>query len=153
MEEIARCAGVGVGTVYRRFPAKEDLVRAILDEHVAHLLDLFADHEGDDPFDALDAFVAALVSMQAQDRGVIRLMAQSLGPAAYPDNLADLHDVVWQVIRRGQRAGKLRRDVRRDDVPALLRMATAAFDETAASRAGVAAALRRARLLLDGLAV
>lgn len=152
MEEIARRAGVGVGTVYRRFPAKADLVSAILDERVADLLELFAEHADDEPCAALDAFFEAMVRLQAQDRGVIRLMAQSLGPAAYPDNMDDLIDAVWRVIRRGQRAGSLRRDIRRDDVVPLVRMASAALDERADDNAGCAAALRRARVLLDGLA-
>jgi AcrR family transcriptional regulator len=152
VEEIARRAGVGVGTLYRRFPGKEDLVRAILDERLAELLRLLAAEPAEtDPFSALGAFLEAVVRLQAQDRGVLRLMAQSLGPAAYPDNLGDLYDAVWQLIRRGQRGGQIRADVQEQDVPTLLRMANAAVGPLDETSTEISAALRCSALLLDAL--
>jgi AcrR family transcriptional regulator len=152
VEEIARRAGVGVGTLYRRFPGKEELVRAILEERVAELLSLLAAEPGEtDPFAALGEFLEAVVRLQAQDRGVLRLMAQSLGQAAYPDNLPDLYDAVWQLIRRGQRGGQIRPDVKKEDVPTLLRMANAAVSPLDETCNEIGAALRCSALLLDAL--
>ncbi|MFL5841914.1 MAG: TetR/AcrR family transcriptional regulator [Thermoleophilaceae bacterium] len=152
VEEIARRAGVGVGTLYRRFPGKEQLVSAILEERVAELIRLLAGEPADtDPFTALGNFLEAVVRMQAEDRGVLRLMAQSLGPAAYPDNVEEVYDAVWQLIRRGQRSGLIRPDVKKQDVPTLLRMANAAVSPVDETCTEIAAALRCSALLLDGL--
>jgi AcrR family transcriptional regulator len=152
VDEIARRAGVGVGTLYRRFPHKEQLVRAILEERVGELLRLLAAEPAEtDPFTALGAFLEAVIRLQAHDRGVLRLMAQSLGPAAYPDNLGDLYGAVWQLVRRGQRGGQIRLDVEEQDVPTLLRMANAAVSPLDETCTEISAALRCSALLLDGL--
>jgi AcrR family transcriptional regulator len=152
VEEIARRAGVGVGTLYRRFPGKEELVRAILEERVAELLRLLsAEPPGSDPFTALGNFLDALVRLQAEDRGVLRLMAQSLGPAGYPDNVEELYDALWLLIRRGQRDGQIRPDVKKQDVPTLLRMANAAVSPADQTCVEIGAALRCSALLLSGL--
>jgi AcrR family transcriptional regulator len=152
VEEVARRAGVGVGTLYRRFPSKEDLVRAILEERVAELLVLLRATAGDtEALAALGAFLEALVRMQAEDRGVLRLMAQSLGAEAYPDNIETLYDEVWTHVQRGQRAGQIRADVECDDIPALLRMANAAVGPAGTGCVEIDVALRCSALLLAGL--
>jgi AcrR family transcriptional regulator len=152
VEEIARRAGVGVGTLYRRFPGKEQLVRAILEERVSELLIMVrASHADSDPITALGEFLEASVRMQAEDRGVLRLMAQTLGPAAYPDNIDELYNAVWRLVRRGQQAGQIRADVKKKDVRSLLRMANAAVSSADAACTELPAALRCSRVLLDGL--
>jgi AcrR family transcriptional regulator len=152
VDEIARRAGVGVGTLYRRFPSKEDLVRAILEERVAELLRLLAAEPAEsDPFAALQTFLEALVRLQAEDRGVMRLIAQSLGGSALPGNLGDLYEAVWQLLRRGQRSGRVRPDVEKEDVPTLLRMVNAAVSPRDETCTEIGAALRSSALLLDGL--
>jgi AcrR family transcriptional regulator len=152
VEDIARRAGVGVGTLYRRFPGKEQLVGAILAERVSDLLILLRETPAQtDPLTALGKFLDAVVRMQAEDRGVLRLLAQTLGPAAYPDNIGALYDTVWRLIRRGQRSGQIRADVKKKDVPTLLRMANAAVSPMDEARTELDAALRCSSMLLDGL--
>jgi AcrR family transcriptional regulator len=152
VEEIARRAGLGVGTLYRRFPAKEQLVGAILEERVSELLLLLRGSPAkSDPLTALGEFLDAVIRMQAEDRGVLRLLAQTLGPAAYPDNIGELYDVVWRLIRRGQRSGQIRADLTKKDVPALLRMANAAVSSSDRACTELDAALRCSLVLLDGL--
>jgi AcrR family transcriptional regulator len=154
VDEIARRAGVGVGTLYRRFPGKEQLVQAILEERVSDVMVLLEKTPADaDPLTALGKFLEVVVRLQAEDRGVLRLMAQTLGPAAYPDNIGDLYDAVWRLIRRGQQAGQIRLDVKKKDVPALLRMANAAVSPADATCTELEAALRCSSMLLDGLRV
>jgi AcrR family transcriptional regulator len=150
VDEIARLAGVGVGTLYRRFPKKEQLVRAILEERVSDLLLLLRSIEGDSVA-TLTSFLDAMVRIQADDRGVVRLMAQTLGDAAYPDNVSDLYDAVWALIRSGQRAGQIRDDVKENDVPSLLRMANATVGNSGSPREELKAALRCASIVVDGL--
>jgi AcrR family transcriptional regulator len=152
VDEIARLAGVGVGTLYRRFPVKEDLVRAILEERVAELLALLHTSAQDcEPLTAIEDFLDAVVRIQAEDRGVLRLMAQALGPAAYPDNIGELYDAVWRLLRAGQRAGQVRADVKKQDVPALLRMANAAVSPADAPCDGLKAARRCTSIVVAGL--
>jgi AcrR family transcriptional regulator len=152
VEAIARRAGVGVGTLYRRFPGKEQLVGAILEERVAELLLMLRGTPAKtDPVVALGMFLEAVIRMQAEDRGVLRLLAQTLGPAAYPDNIDDLYEAIWRLIRRGQRSGQLRADVKKDDVPALLRMVNAAVSPSDDVCTELDAALRCSSMLLDGL--
>jgi AcrR family transcriptional regulator len=152
VDEIARLAGVGVGTLYRRFPNKEQLVRAILEERVAELLTLLHTSVHDsDPLTALEAFLDAVVRIQAEDRGVVRLMAQALGPAAYPDNVGELYDELWRLLRAGQRVGQIRADVKKQDVPALLRMANAAVSPADAPCDGLQAARRCTSIVVSGL--
>jgi len=152
VDEIARLAGVGVGTLYRRFPTKEQLVRAILEERVAELLTLLhTASEHSEPLVALDRFLDAVVRVQAEDRGVLRLMAQALGPAAYPDTIEELYDEVWRLLRAGQRTGQIRGDVKKEDVPALLRMVNAAVSPADAPCEGLKAARRCASIVIAGL--
>jgi AcrR family transcriptional regulator len=143
---------VGVGTLYRRFPGKEQLVGAILEERVSELLLLLRESPAkSDPLTELGKFLDAVIRMQAEDRGVLRLLAQRLGPAAYPDNIGELYDVVWRLIRRGQRSGQVRADLKKKDVPALLRMANAAVTSVDTACTELDAALRCSSVLLDGL--
>jgi AcrR family transcriptional regulator len=152
VEDIARRAGVGVGTLYRRFPGKEQLVGAILEERVSDLLIVLRETPPEtDPVTALGIFLDALVRMQAEDRGMLRLLAQTLGPAAYPDNIVALYDTVWRLVRRGQQSGQIRADVKKKDVPTLLRMANAAVGPTDAAHTELDAALRCSSMLLHGL--
>ena len=83
VEEIARRAGVGKGTLYRRFPTKEALVRAIFDD----ILDGVrarrrrAREAEPDAWDAFAAFLAARARMQASNQGFYDVVAQRLGAA------------------------------------------------------------------------
>ena len=76
--EVARAADVGVGTVYRRFPERADLMRALFEdqlEQVGALAD--AALAEPDPWPALRGFFERVVDLQAADRGLREFM---LGP-------------------------------------------------------------------------
>lgn len=127
VEAIARRAGVGMGTLYRRFPTKEHLVRAILESRVAKLSDLAAEAAaGEDAWAALELVLTAALRLQERDRGVVTLAAQSLGPEAIPDNLDGFYDCLGGLLTRAQAAGQARPDVSPGDLPVLLRMAASA---------------------------
>ena len=69
IDEIARRAGVGAGTVYRHFPTKEALFRAIVASRLQRLIDSATPLlEGDDPGAAFFAFLALLVEEGEKDR-------------------------------------------------------------------------------------
>jgi AcrR family transcriptional regulator len=73
MDDIARLAGVAVGTLYRHFPAKEDLIAAVLEDDMGHLADeaervLAEAGQGDDLAAQVRALFAGSVARQARDR-------------------------------------------------------------------------------------
>ena len=77
IDEIARRAGVGAGTVYRHFPAKEDLFRAVVEDRIQRIID-----EGrslldtEKPGEALFAFMRSMVlGWGATDRGLADALA------------------------------------------------------------------------------
>ena len=79
IDEIARRAGVGAGTVYRHFPTKEDLFRAVLDERIRRVVDEGnALAAGRGPGEALFVFLRSVVlQFGATDRGLADALAGS----------------------------------------------------------------------------
>src|SRR6476469_7947322 len=77
IDEIARRAGVGAGTVYRHFPTKEDLYRAVVADRIEYLIDSgHALLRGDDPAEALFAFLRSMVlQWGAADQGLVEALA------------------------------------------------------------------------------
>lgn len=151
LDEIARRAGVGNATLYRRFPTRADLIAAVFAEHRAAQLELAerALRHGD-PWAAFAGYVTALCELQAADRG----LAEILVTVTFDDDerLGRLRATSYRraalVIRRARAAGVLRPDFRLPDL-ALLLMANAAV----AHRSRDPRAWRRQlALVLDGLA-
>jgi AcrR family transcriptional regulator len=122
MDEIARRAGVGVGTIYRRFPTKEALAEAILEDKLA-ALGAMIDRalEANDSGEGLQRFLAELARHHAEDRSG----AAALASCARPDAGASpgetrLRGRLDELLRSAQRAGAVRPDVRLGDLIALL---------------------------------
>ena len=71
LDDIAAAAGVGIGTLYRRFPDREALIEALFEDKVARIAKLAADAlEIEDPWEAFLGFFRAAARMQAEDRGL-----------------------------------------------------------------------------------
>jgi AcrR family transcriptional regulator len=111
-EEVARLAGVAIGTVFRHFPTKDDLLAAILKRLLARLAEDAATLGG---ADGLHTFFTRLVEQAAARRAVVDLVGVSV-PAA----LGGLADAVAELLRQAQAAGTVRADVRPPEVMALL---------------------------------
>jgi AcrR family transcriptional regulator len=114
MEEVARRAGVGVGTIYRRFPSKEQLFAAV--SHTAcadvrHCLQAAAEGERD-PVSKLRALVVVQYHRCAEQAALLdphpAINGQSCGALEQEELYAALHGLLQQVIAEGQRAGALR---------------------------------------------
>jgi AcrR family transcriptional regulator len=112
-EEVAVEAGVAVGTVFRHFPAKQDLLTAILKELLA---DLAASAAGTDLF----GFVTRVVAEAAEKRFVVELLAQQGVEVGAAGPVAALADAVGGLLERAKADGAVRADVRLDEVLALL---------------------------------
>lgn len=126
LEEVAARAGVGIATLYRRFPTREELVAAAfeakLTEYAVAAEEAFALR---DPWESFVELVGRICSMQADDRGFTDLITMSLPSAKHSAELRDrARRAAVKVIGRAQEAGVLREDFVLEDL-ALLLMANA----------------------------
>ena len=122
MDDIARAAKVGVGTVYRHFPTKEALVEAIAADHFDRLAASAREAlENPDPWEGFSTFLRNSGQVQAGDRALAEVMAAE--PEVMCDaanRRPDLHDALAQLVHRAQDAGVLRGDLVPADVPMLI---------------------------------
>src|SRR5215218_6002755 len=80
MDRIARAAGVGVGTVYRNFPTKEDLLQALVDERFAYFAEVARTALDDpDPWNGFCTMMRESARVTAEDRAVSEAMDQLPG--------------------------------------------------------------------------
>jgi AcrR family transcriptional regulator len=125
VDAVARTAGVGVGTLYRRFPTKHDLLAAVIEDGVCRLAEEVELVESlDDPWQAFEATVRAFAETIARDRGfyeVIHGTAEFI-PMARESKLR-LMESVQRVLTRAQEAGVVRKDLVADDIAVLSQVA------------------------------
>lgn len=124
IDEIARRAGVGAGTVYRHFPTKEDLFRAVVEDRIHGIVDEGRSlTRGEAPGEALFSFLRSMVlQWGATDRGLTDALAGS-GidiQTAMPETEGDFLGVLGELLKSAQKAGTARRDVDVADVKAIL---------------------------------
>jgi AcrR family transcriptional regulator len=128
VEEIARRAGVGKGTLYRRFPTKEALVRAIFEDMLDEIDRLVAEAEAEpDAWDAFARYVGATSDLQTSNQGFFDVVHQRLGAAVLtPQQRERALAGTARLLKRAQDAGVVRRDLVPEDVQIMLRMVGAA---------------------------
>lgn len=118
---IAARAGVGVGTVYRHFPTKEALFRAVVIAHLEALVGRARELSACDPGEAFFTFVHELAALAARKRDLADALAgvemHSHERYAVKDELKSAFDMLLQ---RAQAAGAVRADVTATDVTGLL---------------------------------
>lgn len=137
LDEIARHASVGPGTVHRHFPSKESLFAALAVERMrAVITRLQALVDAADPAAAL---IEALTAMLGEGERSSALKAALAGTdvdlrRAAPDAAADLRSLLDILLRRAQRVGAIRTDLDTDDLLALLAGAFAALRHANADR-------------------
>jgi AcrR family transcriptional regulator len=117
VDEIARRAGVGVGTVCRNFASKEDLVAKLLDARGERLLaEAHAALDERDPGTGFERFVVVAASSSARYRALAEEIAVSGDVPVRAELKHDLRGALEQLVRRAQEAGARRSDVTADDV-------------------------------------
>jgi AcrR family transcriptional regulator len=132
VDEIARRAGVGMGTLYRRFPTKAALVEAIFEEHLDRLAALAEQALlDDDPWRGLAGFIERTVALQAENRGFAAIMAVHLRDEQLLTGARRrVTPVVTRLIERAQAAGVLRPDVVHEDISVLFWTSARVVDAT-----------------------
>jgi AcrR family transcriptional regulator len=151
MEEIARSAGVGIGTVYRHFPNKE----ALLDALLAEQLTLFVERTRaalakDDAWEAFRDMVREGAAAQAEDVAYCELV-MARKPLSRSETVAALRDELdaetGKLLRRAKDEGGMREDFTREDMPVLFASIAGAIR----SSRDEAAWKRQVEFALDGL--
>jgi AcrR family transcriptional regulator len=124
MEEIARRAGVGLATLYRRFGSKQELVRAILDARLGELEPtIAAAAAASDPWEGLLAGIRALLDLQARNMACVQLLAQAGELALLKRELSErVFEPLCGLFARAQASGQLRADLEPRELHLLIRM-------------------------------
>ncbi|MGI8427739.1 MAG: TetR/AcrR family transcriptional regulator [Solirubrobacteraceae bacterium] len=149
MDDVARCAGVGVGTVYRHFPTKE----ALMGELVRQKFVLFVVHarealsSGQASFEALTASLRRDAEQMARDAATRYAMGTGTAVLeAATAEIDELNELTAELIARAHRAGTLREDLTVADIPMLMCGVCNSMDRGLDWR-------RHLELTLDGLRV
>jgi AcrR family transcriptional regulator len=151
MEEIARRAGVGVGTVCRNFPTKQAMVDAVLaDLYETLLQDALAGLTNPDPGAAFETFVEVLSAFLARHRALAEQMANEMEtPTAPPESRERLWAAISQLVASAQAVGVVRSDIGPADVALLLSGVAHATAVAGDLQHGLRD--RYVRIILDGL--
>src|SRR5277367_4627637 len=122
IETIARRAGVGERTLYRRFPTKAELVRAALDQCIAEDLTptIEAVRNAADPLAGLAELFDAAISLGAREHNL--LTAARRAGSLTPDGSTALYEALRYLADRGQQAGVVRADLAAADLPRMITM-------------------------------
>jgi AcrR family transcriptional regulator len=118
LNDIAHHAGVGVGTVYRRFPDKTVLIESLFEESFQEIADRLRAAVADpDPWHGLVTFLDGQFEAHARDRGLKELVTATPDGVARVSRLRDeLLPLSDQLVRRAQASGAMRRDVGSTDL-------------------------------------
>jgi AcrR family transcriptional regulator len=150
-DDIARVAGVGVGTVYRRFPDKERLIDALFEARVEEIAEIArAAVVHPDPWEALSGFLIRTQELQSQDRGLREIvLGGARGAARAAAARLLIAPLVARLLQRAKDAGVVRSDIEVTDLP-LIQLAIGTIADS--SRDVAPDVWRRAMaLVLDGL--
>jgi len=115
LEEVARRAKVGMGTVYRHFPTKEALLEALAREQFDRLTEWAREaQEAPDAGGALEALLWRGAELQANDRALMEAVAEFKPSVA--EQASELHACMGTLLARAQETGHIRADATGEDI-------------------------------------
>ena len=132
LRDVARRAGVGLGTLYRHFPTRDDLVEALFRDRIVELAAL-ADEllVSDAPGDALATWLHAQLDQAATCRGLAaEAMLTILAPRDAPSPCESMRQAGAALLARAQAAGEVRTGVDIDDLVRMVQAVTLAAEES-----------------------
>ena len=118
LEEIARRAGVGIGTLYRHFPNRQALLEALYVGEVEEMCRSAAELDGNDPWEALEAWFERFISYIGTKKALAAELQNYLDPDAplFQSCRTSLWAAGEPLLTRAQEAGVVRSDVSIGDV-------------------------------------
>ena len=151
LDEVARAAGVGVGTVYRRFPDKESLIQELFKDRIDAMVRAAEQALTEpDPWQALVTYLDSAISLMAANTGLRQLlMFSTYGKERISYARKQMHPVITKLVERAQASGDLRPDFAGTDVKMIVFMLTSVAEYAPASRPDLWR--RYLALLIDGL--
>ena len=151
LDDIAQHAGLGVATLYRRFPDRESLIRALFEMELRKTVETArAALAVPDAWEAFATLLRSIFGAVAEDKGLRQaLLSSRHGLAAATSTRRELIDLLALVIQRAQDDGSLRAGVTARDIPPMMLMIGVVADFT--SSTDPALWERYCMLLIDGL--
>jgi AcrR family transcriptional regulator len=145
LDDIARLAGVGAGTVYRHFPSKEALFQAVVLERIEQ----FAEEArglaaAEDPGEVFLDYFVRVIKQASLNRAICDALAESGGHAFKAGAGGDFRAALAVLLERAQAVGAVRTDIDGDDLRALIAGCLAVERYSPGSRHLV-------RIVVDGL--
>lgn len=150
MADIARHAGVSNGTLYNRFPTREDLIEAVFSDRLGAMVEIARWAQADaDPWHGFTVYLTEVCGLQAADRGFNEVAARGLPASPATQRLQEeLRAAITELLDRAKREGALRDDFALADLGFVIW----GISRTVEMTAGFAPRLWRRHLafLLDG---
>jgi AcrR family transcriptional regulator len=117
VDEITRHAGLGMGTLYRHFPTKEELVDAVLEDAFAELVELAEQAAAaEDAWAGLTGFMEQALASHAANRGLKDVLATQEHGARRRAMRERIQPLLRKVVERAQAQGALRPDFTAEDL-------------------------------------
>lgn len=113
LDEVAAAAGIGIGTVYRRFPDKSRLIEALFESRIERVVAMAEEAAADpDPWRGLISFLDRSTALEAADRGLAELLRFGLGGSERIAQVsASIAPLAARLLGRAQEAGVVRPDL------------------------------------------
>jgi AcrR family transcriptional regulator len=149
LELVAAPAGLGMATLYRRFPTKNDIVAELTHQLLNYLVDVAAEEATTDDGLGLERWLTEYADLQSRKRGMLgHLWATDPTTAPLRDKFTEL---LGSLLRQAQEAGHIRPDATLDDVLLLIYAlrgiaASTVYDDTGAWRRHLAITLAGLRI-------
>jgi AcrR family transcriptional regulator len=138
MEEVARRAGVGIATLYRRFPTRPELIAAAFEAKMARYADIASEALAEpDPWLGFCRYVEGVCGMQAGDHGFTDVLTMTFPTApAFEAQRNRSYEAFAELVSRAKAGGRLREDFAAEDMVLLLMANAGVVEATGAAAPG-----------------
>lgn len=119
---IARTAGVGIATLFRRFPNRTELIAAVFEDAMErNRAAAIAARDAESAWDGFRGYVEQVCGLQADNRGFAEVLTMNFGSAKDLERMRqEAFEAFTDLIGRAKREGRLREDFSSEDLPILL---------------------------------